>query len=135
MCAVAQKSSEHQGSSELPRIPIPRTPVNRGLSSLLCRLTPQPRGPSRNNYGPPDEYKLAYSVPCANPYQHLPKEAPRVQDAPVHVADYVTPKSRVLPALQVRVPYNQHGSQDSGHERGEHSQGEPPTPHQVGRDY
>jgi hypothetical protein len=28
MCAVAQNSSEHQGSSELPRIPILGTSVN-----------------------------------------------------------------------------------------------------------
>src|SRR5215218_9324833 len=90
---------------ELRSIPLPRTWVNKGLSSLLCRLTPEPGGPSRNGYGPPDGYKLAYSVPCANPYHHLPKEAPRVQHAPVHVAVHVTPKARVLPALQVRVPY------------------------------
>src|SRR5215212_1252784 len=30
MCAVAQRSSEYQGSSELRRIPIPRTRVNKG---------------------------------------------------------------------------------------------------------
>src|SRR5829696_5029724 len=35
MCAVAQRSSEHQGSSELARIPIPRTPVNK--ASRLSR--------------------------------------------------------------------------------------------------
>src|SRR5215204_4701444 len=84
--------------------------VNKGLRSLLCRLTPEPGDPSCDDCGCPDGYELAYSVPCANPYHHLPKEAPRVQDAPVHVALHVTPKARVLPALQVRVPYNQHGS-------------------------
>jgi hypothetical protein len=31
MCARAQSTSEHQGSSELPRIPIPRTSVNKGM--------------------------------------------------------------------------------------------------------
>src|SRR5215211_1970391 len=82
--------------------------VNKGLSSLLCRLTPEPGDPGRDDDGQPDGYKLAYSVPCANPHHHLPKEAPRVQDAPVHVAAHVTPKLRVLPPLQVRVPYNQH---------------------------
>src|SRR5215218_6131532 len=93
--------------SELPRIPVPRTPVNKELSSLVCRLTPDPGDPSRNGYGPPDRYKLAYSVPCANPYHHLPEEAPRIQEAPVHVAAHVTPKWRVLSPFQVRVPYNQ----------------------------
>src|SRR5215217_5897964 len=106
MCAVAQRSSEHQGSSELRRIPIPRTPVNKGLSSLVCRLTPEPRDPSCNSYGPPDGYELAYSVPCANPYHHLPEEAPRLH-TPVHVALHVTPKWGVLPPFQVGVRYNQ----------------------------
>jgi hypothetical protein len=29
MCAMAQSVPEHQGSAELPRIPIPRTSVNK----------------------------------------------------------------------------------------------------------
>src|SRR5215204_5210596 len=91
----------------LPRIPLLRGWVNKGLGSLVCRLTPEPGGPSRNGYGPPDGYKLAYSVPCAYPYHHLPEEAPCLH-TPVHVALHVTPKARVLPALQVCVPYNQH---------------------------
>src|SRR5215207_3909079 len=90
----------------LRRTPLLRGWVNKGLSSLLCRLTPEPGGPSRNGYGPPDGYKLAYSVPCANPYHHLPKEAPRLH-TPVHVALHVTPKWGVLPPFQVRVRYNQ----------------------------
>src|SRR5215203_3319867 len=93
---------------ELRRITLLGRWVNKGLSSLLSRLAPEPGGPSRNGYGPPYGYELAYSVPCANPYHHLPEEAPRVHDAPIHVALHVTPKWRVLPALQVRVPYNQH---------------------------
>src|SRR5215203_3710453 len=93
---------------ELRRIPLPRTSVNKGVSSLLSRLTPEPGDPSCDDCGCPYGYELAYSVPCANPHQHLPKEAPRVQDAPVHVAAHVTPKARVLPPLQVCVPYNQH---------------------------
>src|SRR5215204_6326785 len=96
---------QHAGY-ELPRIPIPRTSVNKGLSSLVCRLTPEPGGPSRNGYGPPDGYELAYSVPCANPYQHLPEEAPRLH-TPVHVPLHVTPKWGVLSPFQVRVRYNQ----------------------------
>src|SRR5215212_8132893 len=82
--------------------------VNKGLSSLLRRLAPEPRDPSCDGYGQPDGYELAYSVPCPNPHHHLPKEAPRVQDAPIHVELHVTPKWGVLPALQVRVPYKQH---------------------------
>src|SRR5829696_3131670 len=38
MCAVAQRSSEYQGSSELPRIPIPRTRVNKSLLACLLAL-------------------------------------------------------------------------------------------------
>src|SRR5215207_4143647 len=92
---------------EVRRIPLPRTPLNKGLSSLGgCRLTPEPGGPSRNGYGPPDGYKLAYSVPCANPYHHLPEEAPRLH-TPVHVPLHVTPKWGVLPPFQVGVRYNQ----------------------------
>src|SRR5829696_5734496 len=93
---------------EVRRIPLLGTSVNKRLSSLLSRLAPEPRYPSCDGYGQPYGYELAYSVPCPNPHQHLPKEAPRVQDAPIHVALHVTPKWRVLPALQVRVPYNQH---------------------------
>src|SRR5215203_6430540 len=92
---------------EVRRIPLPRTWVNKGLSSLVCRLTPDSGDPSRNGYGPPDGYKLAYSVPCANPYHHLPEEAPRIQEAPVHVPLHVPPKWRVLSPFQVRVRYNQ----------------------------
>src|SRR5215212_5870759 len=92
----------------LRRITLLRGWVNKGLSSLLRRLAPEPRDPSCDGYGQPDGYELAYSVPCPNPHQHLPKEAPRVQDAPIHVALHVTPKWGVLPALQVRIPYNQH---------------------------
>src|SRR5215204_3328925 len=88
---------------ELRRIPLLRGWVNKGLSSLLSRLTPEPGDPSCDDCGCPYGYELAYSVPCANPHQHLPKEAPRVQDAPVHVALHVTPKARVLPQLQVCV--------------------------------
>src|SRR5215213_3755587 len=91
---------------ELPRIPLLGTSVNEGLSSLVWRLTPEPRDPSRNDYGPPDGYELAYSVPCANPYHHLPEEAPRLH-TPVHVALHVTPKWGVLPPFQVGVRYNQ----------------------------
>src|SRR5215204_1923967 len=64
--------------------------VNKGLSSLVWRLAPEPGGPSRNGYGPPYGYELAYSVPCANPYHHLPEEAPRLH-TPVHVALHVPP--------------------------------------------
>src|SRR5215204_4835148 len=81
--------------------------VNKGLSSLVCRFTPDPGGPSRDDDGQPDGYKLAYTVPRADPHHDLPEEAPRAQDAPVHVPMHVTPKPRVLPPLQVRVPYNQ----------------------------
>src|SRR5215218_4625782 len=95
---------------ELRRIHLLGRWVNKGLSSLLCRLAPEPRYPSCDGYGQPYGYELTYSVPCPNTHQHLPQEAPRVQDAPIHVALHVTPKARVLPALQVRVPYNQHGS-------------------------
>jgi len=42
MCAVAQRSSEYQGSSELPRIPILRTRVN---SSLGLSTTDRHRPP------------------------------------------------------------------------------------------
>src|SRR5215208_2489701 len=91
---------------ELPRILIPRTWVKKGLSSLVCRLTPEPRDPSCNSYGPPDGYELAYSVPCANPHQHLPEEAPRLH-TPVHVPLHVPSKWRVLSPFQVRVRYNQ----------------------------
>src|SRR5215208_3920217 len=91
---------------ELRRIPIPRTPLNKGLSSLVCRLTPEPGCPSRNGYGPPDGYELTYSVPCANPYHHLPEEAPRLH-TPVHVPLHVPPKWGVLPPFQVGVRYNQ----------------------------
>src|SRR5215217_7687652 len=77
--------------AEVRRIPLLGRWVNKGLGSLVCRLTPEPRDPSRNGYGQPYGYELAYSVPCPNPHQHLPKEAPRVQDAPVHVALHVTP--------------------------------------------
>src|SRR5215203_7401826 len=80
--------------------------VNKGPRSLLCRLTPEPRDPSPDDYGHPDGYELAYSVPCANPYHHLPEEAPRLH-TPVHVALHVTPKWRVLSPFQVRVRYNQ----------------------------
>src|SRR5215212_6178393 len=90
----------------LRRIFLLRGWVNKGLSSLLRRLAPEPRDPSCDGYGQPYGYELAYSVPCPNPHHHLPEEAPRVQDAPIHVALHVTPKARVLPALQVRVPYN-----------------------------
>src|SRR3954464_424793 len=106
-----------------------------GRCRVIGAVAPQPRHPSCDDYGPPDGYKLAYTVPCTNPYQHLPKEAPRVHDAPVHVAAHVTPKWRVLPPLQVRVPYDQHGSQNSGHESSEHGPGEPLTPHQAGGNY
>src|SRR5215216_7692714 len=92
---------------ELRRIPLLGRWVNKGLGSLVCRLTPEPGGPSRNGYGPPDGYKLAYSVPCANPYHHLPEEAPRLH-TPVHVPLHVPPKWRVLSPFQVRVRYNQH---------------------------
>src|SRR5215203_349573 len=102
-------------------------------NSLGCRLTPEPGGPSRDDNHPPEGYKLAYSPPCAKPNHHLPEEAPRLY-TPVHVPVHVTPEPRVLPPLQVRVPYNQHRSYDSGHERGEHGPGESPTPHQIGGD-
>src|SRR5215207_6593224 len=95
---------------EVRRIPLLRGWVNKGLSSLLSRLTPEPGDPSCDDCGHPDGYELTHSVPCANPYQHLPQEAPRVEDAPVHVAAHVTPKTRALPPLQVCVPYNQNGS-------------------------
>src|SRR5215217_855908 len=96
--------------AEVRRINLPRGWVNKGLSSLLSRLTPEPGDPSCDDCGYPYGYELTHSVPCANPYQHLPQEAPRVEDAPVHVAAHVTPKTRALPPLQVCVPYNQHGS-------------------------
>src|SRR5215218_1663603 len=93
-------------TGEVRRITLLGTSVNKGLGSLVCRLTPEPRDPSRNDYGPPDGYELAYSVPGANPDHHLPEEAPRLH-TPVHVPMHVTPKPRVLPPFEVRVPYNQ----------------------------
>jgi hypothetical protein len=75
----------------------PRTPVHKGLSSLVCRLTPELAGPSHHDDSPSYGYKLAYSIPCANPCLHTP----------VHVSTHVAPKARVLPPLQVRVPHNQ----------------------------
>src|SRR5215203_7340072 len=109
MCALAQNTSERQRSAELRSTTLLRGWLNKGLSSLLRRrLAPEPRDPSCDGYGQPYGYELAYSVPCPNPHHHLPEEAPRVQDAPIHVALHVTPKARVLPALQVRVPYTQH---------------------------
>src|SRR5215218_9073240 len=79
---------------------------NRSGGVLVCRLTPEPGGPSRNDYGPPNGYKLAYSVPCPTPYHHLPEEAPHLH-TPVHVPLHVTPKWGVLPPFQVSVRYNQ----------------------------
>src|SRR5829696_3555938 len=108
-CLRVANFSERR-ACEVRRIDLLRCGVNKGLSSLLCWLTPEPRDPSCADCGHPDGYELTHSVPCANPHQHLPKEAPRVQDAPVHVAAHVTPKTRALPPLQVCVPYNQHGS-------------------------
>src|SRR5215211_9531712 len=116
---------------ELRRIPIPRTSVNKGLSSLVCRLTPEPGGPSRNGYGPPDGYELAYSVPCANPYQHLPEEAPRLH-APIHVPMHVAPERRVLTLLQICVSDDQDGRYSRGAKRAEQCGDELVPAHQVG---
>src|SRR5215216_3948288 len=107
---------------ELRRTHLLGTWVNKGLSSLVYRLTPSPGGPSRDDNGPPDRYKLAYPVPCTDPHHELPEVAPRAR-APVHIPMHVTPKPRVLPPLQVRVPYNQDRSYGSAHERSEHGPG------------
>src|SRR5215217_3394261 len=101
-----RKSLLERRLGELLRITHPRTPVNKGLGSLVCRLTPEPGGPSGHHDSPSYWYKLAYSIPGAYPYHHLPQEAPRLH-TPVHVPTHVAPKARVLPALQVRVPHNQ----------------------------
>src|SRR5829696_6492847 len=105
---TVQTNFGERRACEVRRINLLRGGLNKGLSSLLRRLTPEPGDPSCDDCGHPDGYELTHSVPCPNPHQHLPQEAPRVQDAPVHVALHVTPKARVLPALQVRVPYDQH---------------------------
>ena len=107
--------------------------VNKGLSSLVCRLSPEPGGPSRDDYGPPDGYKLAYSVPCANPYQHLSEEAPRLH-TPIHVPKHVAPDRRVLPLLQICVSDDQDGRYSRGAKRAEQSGDELVPPHQVGGD-
>src|SRR5919199_4030590 len=86
--------------------PASRSFANKRPSPLVCRFTPEPGGPSRDDYRPPDGYKLAYSMPCANPYHHLPKETPRLH-TPVHVTPDVAPERRALALLQICVPYNQ----------------------------
>src|SRR5215203_59261 len=94
MCPTAQRrrpNFRELRQCEVRRINLLRGWENKGLSSLLSRLTPEPGDPSCDDCGYPDGYELAFSVPCANPYHHLPKEAPRVKDAPVHVALHVTP--------------------------------------------
>jgi hypothetical protein len=41
MCAMAQNTSEHQQSAELRRIPLPRTPANKGrMKGRNCLLAP-----------------------------------------------------------------------------------------------
>jgi hypothetical protein len=43
MYARAQSASEHQGSAELRRIPIPRTRVNKGNKKDRSQDTPAPQ--------------------------------------------------------------------------------------------
>src|SRR5215213_8889732 len=75
-------------------------------TALGCRLTPEPGGPSPDYDSPPYGYELAYSIPRANPYHHLPEEAPRLHP-PVHIPMHIAPERRALPPLQVRVAHNQ----------------------------
>jgi hypothetical protein len=48
MCAMAQSLPEHQGSAELPRIPIPRNPVNRVRRGAGCYYAPKANKFTRN---------------------------------------------------------------------------------------
>src|SRR5919107_3983469 len=115
-------------------IRIPCTPVNKVMAPLVRRLAPDPGGPSPHDYSPPDRYKLAYSMPCANPYHHLPEETPRLH-APVHVPMHVVAERRVLTLLQICVSDDQDGRYDRWDERAEQSGDEFVPPHQVGGDY
>src|SRR5215208_1121347 len=103
---IRSPAAYDRGYVQLRRIPLPRTPVDKGLSCLVCRLTPDPGGPSPHDDSPPYGYKLAYSIPRANPYHHLPQEAPRLH-TPVHIPMHIAPERRALPPLQVRVAHNQ----------------------------
>src|SRR5215210_810019 len=59
---------------ELRRITLLRGWLNKGLGSLVCRLAPEPGGPSCDDCGYPYGYELAYSVPCATHITTCPKK-------------------------------------------------------------
>src|SRR5215213_7236718 len=82
------------------------TAPTTAIGFLVSRLSPKSGSPGRDDDGQPEGYKLACSMSCASPHHHLPEEAPGLH-TPVRVAPDVAPGRRALPALQVRVAYDQ----------------------------